>query len=247
MTEKRTALVTGAGKGIGKAIALQLAKEGCFVAVNYNSSEAAAAETLKEIEAAGGSGMTIKANVSCPADVQQMFKAVADTAGPVEILVCNAGITRDNLLMRMKDEEWENVIASNLNSLFYCAKEALRPMLKARFGRIIAISSVVGLVGNAGQCNYAATKAGVNGFVKSLAREVASRGITVNAVAPGYIATDMTSALPSEIMEAMLKNIPCGRIGQPEDVADLVAFLASDRASYIQGQVLAVDGGMTMQ
>lgn len=244
--EKRIALVTGAGKGIGRAIALALAKEGCFVAVNYNSSEAAAADTLAQIKAEGGDGMTVKANVSSLAEVQQMFKTVTETAGAVEILVCNAGITRDNLLMRMKEEDWDNVIASNLTSLFYCAKEALRPMLKARYGRIIAISSVVGLMGNAGQCNYAASKAGINGFVKSLAREVATRGVTVNAVAPGYIETDMTSSLPSEIMEAMLKNIPTGRIGTPEDVANTVAFLASDRASYIQGQVLAVDGGMTM-
>lgn len=246
MNAVRTALVTGAGKGIGSAIAKRLASEGYFVAVNYNSSEAAAAETLKTIEAGGGRGMTVKADVTSPQEVRDMFKAVTERAGAVEILVCNAGLTRDNLLMRMKEEEWARVISANLNSLFFCAKEALRPMLKARFGRIIAVSSVVGLIGNAGQCNYAASKAGINGFVKSLAREVASRGVTVNSVAPGFIATDMTKNLPPEIMDALQKNIPNGTIGRAEDVAGLVAFLASEDASYIQGQVIAVDGGMTM-
>lgn len=246
MNGKRVALVTGAGKGIGSAIARRLAKDGCFVAVNYNSSEGPALETLKAIEADGGSGMVIKADVTNAAEVKEMFKAVADCAGAVEILVCNAGVTRDNLLLRMKDEEWEQVISANLNSLFRCAKEALKPMLKARFGRIIAISSVVGLVGSAGQCNYAASKAGINGFVKSLAREVASRGITVNSIAPGYIATDMTRDLPQDLIETIQKSIPNGVVGKPEDVANVVSFLASDQASYIQGQVLAVDGGMTM-
>ena len=246
MNGKRVALVTGAGKGIGSAIAKRLAKEGCFVAVNYNSSESQALETLRTIESEGGAGMIVKADVTLPAEVRAMFKAVTERAGAVEILVCNAGVTRDNLLLRMKEEDWGSVISANLNSLFYCAKEALRPMLKARFGRIIAISSVAGLAGNAGQCNYAASKAGINGFVKSLAREVASRGITVNSVAPGYIATDMTKELPGEIMETMQKSIPNGVIGSPEDVSNVVAFLASDDASYIQGQVLAVDGGMTM-
>ena len=175
-----------------------------------------------------------------------MFTAVASKLGPVEILVCNAGITRDNLLMRMKDEDWNDVITADLSSLFYCAREALRPMLKARWGRIIAISSVTGLVGNPGQCNYAAAKAGMTGFIKSLAREVGSRGITANAVAPGYIDTDMTSVLPPEIRETMLKNIPSGRTGTPSDIAKAVAFLASDDSEYIQGQVIAVDGGMTM-
>ena len=246
MNGKRVALVTGAGKGIGSAIAKRLAKEGCFVAVNYNSSESQALETLRTIESEGGAGMIVKADVTLPAEVRAMFKAVTERAGAVEILVCNAGVTRDSLLLRMKEEDWGSVISANLNSLFYCAKEALRPMLKARFGRIIAISSVAGLAGNAGQCNYAASKAGINGFVKSLAREVASRGITVNSVAPGYIATDMTKELPAEIMETMQKSIPNGVMASPEDVSNVVAFLASDDASYIQGQVLAVDGGMTM-
>lgn len=246
MNYKRTALVTGAGKGIGGAVAKRLAKDGCFVAVNYNSSEALALETLKAIEANGGCGMVVKADVTSPDSVQNMFKIIAEKAGAVEIMVCNAGVTRDNLLMRMKEDEWDKVLISNLSSLFYCAKEALRPMLKARFGRIIAISSVVGLVGNAGQCNYAASKAGINGFVKSLAREVASRNITVNAIAPGFIATDMTKGLPAEVIESMRKSIPNGTIGTPDDVANAVSFLASGDASYIQGQVIAVDGGMTM-
>ena len=175
-----------------------------------------------------------------------MFKTAAEALGTVEILVCNAGITKDNLLMRMKDEEWNTVISADLSSLFYCSREALRPMLKARFGRIIAVSSVVGLVGNPGQCNYSAAKAGMTGFVKSLAREVGSRGITVNAVAPGYIDTDMTSVLSEEVRTAMISGIPAGRIGKPEDIAKAVAFLASDDASYVHGQVIAVDGGMTM-
>ena len=219
---------------------------GCSVAVNYSRSEKAARETVAEIEAIGRRAFAFKADVSSAAEVKEMFTAVASKLGPVEILVCNAGITRDNLLMRMKDEDWNDVITADLSSLFYCAREALRPMLKARWGRIIAISSVTGLVGNPGQCNYAAAKAGMTGFIKSLAREVGSRGITANAVAPGYIDTDMTSVLPPEIRETMLKNIPSGRTGTPSDIAKAVAFLASDDSEYIQGQVIAVDGGMTM-
>ena len=244
--DRKVALVTGAGRGIGKAIALELAKKGYAVAVNYNKSSAAADETVKEISALSGKAVAIKADVSSPEEVKYMFKTAAEALGTVEILVCNAGITKDNLLMRMKDEEWDTVISADLSSLFYCAREALRPMLKARFGRIIAVSSVVGLVGNPGQCNYSAAKAGMTGFVKSLAREVGSRGITVNAVAPGYIDTDMTSVLSEEVRNAMISGIPAGRIGKPEDVAKAVAFLASDDASYVHGQVIAVDGGMTM-
>lgn len=246
MSEARIALVTGAGRGMGRAIALELAKEGCAVAVNYNRSSLAAEELVRQIESGGGRAVAVKADVSSSEEVREMFKTVAAKLGSVEILVCNAGITRDNILIRMKDEEWHDVIAADLNSLFYCAKEAVRPMIKARRGRVIAISSVTGLVGNAGQCNYAAAKAGMTGFIKSLAREVGSRGITVNAVAPGYIETDMTSALPEEIKAAILNGIPAGRMGKPEDVAKTVAFLASEGASYINGQVIAVDGGMTM-
>lgn len=246
MNEARTALVTGAGRGIGRAVALELARAGCAVAVNYNRSEAAALEAAAQIEKAGGRAMAVKADVTSSEEVREMFKAVAETLGPVEILVCNAGVTRDNLLMRMKEEEWNDVIAADLTSLFYCAKEALRPMLKARWGRVIAVSSVTGLIGNPGQCNYSAAKAGVNGFIKSLAREVGARGITANAVAPGFISTDMTSVLSDETRGAILKNIPCGRPGTPEDIAKTVAFLASEDASYIHGQVIAVDGGMTM-
>ncbi len=246
MQKEKIALVTGGGRGIGRETALELARKGCSVAVNYSRSEKAARETVAEIEAIGRRAFAFKADVSSAAEVKEMFTAVASKLGPVEILVCNAGITRDNLLMRMKDEDWNDVITADLSSLFYCAREALRPMLKARWGRIIAISSVTGLVGNPGQCNYAAAKAGMTGFIKSLAREVGSREITANAVAPGYIDTDMTSVLPPEIRETMLKNIPSGRTGTPSDIAKAVAFLASDDSEYIQGQVIAVDGGMTM-
>ena len=246
MQNERIALVTGGGRGIGREIALELARRGCSVALNYSRSEKAAADAAAEIEAMGRKALTVKADVSSAAEVKDMFAFVAAKLGPVEILVCNAGITRDNLLMRMKAEEWNDVISADLSSLFYCAKEALRPMLKARWGRIIAISSITGLIGNPGQCNYAAAKAGMTGFIKSLAREVGSRGITANAVAPGFIETDMTSELAAEIKEAMLKNIPSGRTGTPSDIAKAVAFLASDDSEYIQGQVIAVDGGMTM-
>lgn len=246
MEIQKVALVTGAGRGIGRAIALELSKSGCAVAVNYNHSEGAAAEVVKQIQTEGGRAVAVKADVSSSSEVKEMFKIVNSELGQIEILVCNAGITRDCLLMRMKDEDWKDVISADLDSLFYCSKEAVRSMLKARWGRIIAISSVTGLIGNPGQCNYSAAKAGMTGFIKSLAREVGSRGITVNAVAPGYIDTDMTAVLPSEVSEFMIKNIPVGRSGVPLDIAKTVVFLASDGASYIQGQVIAVDGGMTM-
>ena len=246
MSEVNIALVTGAGRGIGRAIAIELAKNGCAVAVNYNKSSKAAEDVVNLIELSGGTAMAVKADVSSFTEVKEMFKSVNEKLGPIEILVCNAGITKDNLLMRMKEEEWNEVISANLTSLFYCAKEAVRSMLKARAGRIIVISSVTGLVGNPGQCNYSAAKAGATGFVKSLAREIGSRGVTVNAVAPGYIATDMTSVLSEDVQNIMLRNVPLGREGTPEDIAKVVAFLASDGASYIHGQVIAVDGGMTM-
>ena len=244
--DKRIALVTGAGRGIGRAIALELAKDGCAVAVNYSRSEGPANEVVAEIRAMGGEAVAVKANVSDAAEVKEMFKLVAEQLGAVNILVCNAGITKDNLLMRMKESEWDDVINTDLSSLFYCAKEAVRPMLKGRWGRIIAITSVNALRGGAGQCNYAAAKAGMIGFIKSLAREVAAKGITANAIAPGFIETDMTAVLSDELKGKFVESIPAGRAGTPRDVAGAAVFLASENASYIQGQVIAVDGGITM-
>jgi 3-oxoacyl-[acyl-carrier protein] reductase len=244
--EGRVALVTGASRGIGRAIAIELASRGCRVAVNYQNSAAAAEEVCGIIRANGGSAAAVQADVSIKASAVSLVETVTRELGPVEILVNNAGITRDNLLMRMKDSEWDDVLRANLNSVYYCTQAVIRSMMKARFGRIIALSSVSGLVGNAGQANYAASKAGVLGLIKSVAREAASRGVTANAIAPGYIDTDMTSALPKDIKDGILSQIPAGRYGLPEDIAVTAAFLASDEAAYITGQVIAVDGGMTM-
>jgi 3-oxoacyl-[acyl-carrier protein] reductase len=243
---RRLALVTGGGRGIGRAIALKLGEKGFDVAVNYNNSAAAAEELCKELSALGISSGTFKADVSKAEDVASLFKSIEESMGTVQVLVNNAGITRDNLLMRMKEEEWSDVVAANLNSAFYCTKEAIRGMVKARWGRVVCIASVVGLIGNAGQANYSATKAGLIGFAKSVAREYAARGVTVNVVAPGFIETDMTSVLKENVRSAMLQQIPAGRMGSPEDVARAVAFFASDESIYVTGQVLAVDGGMTM-
>jgi len=240
------ALITGAARGIGRAIALELAKSGFDIAVNYNASENAAESLVNEIKALGVNAVKFQADVSSQEQAAKLFKDVKAEMGAVSVLVNNAGITRDNLLMRMKPEEWQEVINANLNSVYYCVKEAIRDMAKARFGRIINIASVVGLIGNAGQANYAASKAGIIGFTKSIAREYASRGITANAIAPGFIATKMTEVLKDEIKAGIEAQIPAGHIGKPEDVANAVRFFASEQSAYITGQVLAVDGGMTM-
>ena len=243
---RRLALVTGGSRGIGRAIALALGKNGCDVAVNYNASAEAAEALCGELAALGARASAFRADVSDRFQVEALFKAVEAGMGPVEILVNNAGITRDNLLMRMKSEDWDAVLAANLNSAFYCTQSAIRGMAKARWGRVVSIASVVGLVGNAGQANYSASKAGLIGFSRSVAREYAARGVTVNVVAPGFIGTDMTGVLKEQVREAILGQIPLGRMGSPEDVARAVAFFASEESSYVTGQVLAVDGGMTM-
>jgi len=242
----KVALVTGASRGIGRAIAIALAEAGADVAVNYAGSEAAAAETVKTIEALGRKSLAIRADVGKLAEFEAMVTQVLETFGKLDILVNNAGITRDNLIMRMKEEEFDEVIQTNLKGVFNGIKAVTRPMMKQRYGRIINISSVVGSLGNAGQANYAAAKAGVIGLTKSAARELASRGITVNAIAPGYIATDMTDKLPQEIKDQLEKQIPLGRIGRPEEIAAAAVYLASDAASYMTGQTIHVDGGMYM-
>jgi len=246
LLEGKCALVTGASRGIGKAVAIALAKEGAKVAVNYAGSTEKAEAVKKEIEAAGGTAILAQSDVADAELVQAMVKSVYETFGKIDILVNNAGITRDGLLMRMKPEDFDAVISTNLKGVFNVTKSASRFMMKKRYGRIINMASVVGLIGNAGQTNYAAAKAGVIGFTKSCAKELASRGITVNAVAPGCIDTDMTAVLSDEIKAEMLKNIPLARMGTPEDVAKAVLFLASDESAYITGQVLNVDGSMVM-
>ncbi|MEJ9217033.1 3-oxoacyl-[acyl-carrier-protein] reductase [Paenibacillus glucanolyticus] len=242
----QTALVTGASRGIGRSIALGLADLGANVVVNYAGSEAAAAEVVEAIRAKGVSAIAIKSNVGRTEEAEAMVKQVMETFGRIDILVNNAGITRDNLIMRMKEEEFDQVIETNLKGVFNCLKAVTRPMMKQRYGRIINISSVVGALGNPGQANYVAAKAGVIGLTKSAARELASRGITVNAVAPGFIDTDMTRELSEDMREGLLGGIPLARLGQPEEIAGVVAFLASSSASYMTGQVLHVDGGMYM-
>ncbi|HBC4092610.1 3-oxoacyl-[acyl-carrier-protein] reductase [Staphylococcus aureus] len=242
----KSALVTGASRGIGRSIALQLAEEGYNVAVNYAGSKEKAEAVVEEIKAKGVDSFAIQANVADADEVKAMIKEVVSQFGSLDVLVNNAGITRDNLLMRMKEQEWDDVIDTNLKGVFNCIQKATPQMLRQRSGAIINLSSVVGAVGNPGQANYVATKAGVIGLTKSAARELASRGITVNAVAPGFIVSDMTDALIDELKEQMLTQIPLARFGQDTDIANTVAFLASDKAKYITGQTIHVNGGMYM-
>ncbi|HGX1051009.1 TPA: 3-oxoacyl-[acyl-carrier-protein] reductase [Staphylococcus aureus] len=242
----KSALVTGASRGIGRSIALQLAEEGYNIAVNYAGSKEKAEAVVEEIKAKGVDSFAIQANVADADEVKAMIKEVVSQFGSLDVLVNNAGITRDNLLMRMKEQEWDDVIDTNLKGVFNCIQKATPQMLRQRSGAIINLSSVVGAVGNPGQANYVATKAGVIGLTKSAARELASRGITVNAVAPGFIVSDMTDALSDELKEQMLTQIPLARFGQDTDIANTVAFLASDKAKYITGQTIHVNGGMYM-
>ena len=244
--EGRVALVTGASRGIGRAIALKLAALGARVTVNYRSGEAAADEVVEAITSAGGEARAFRADVSDEEAATSLVKSVVATYGQLDILVNNAGITRDNIMARMKADDFDAVLATNLRSCWLMCRAALRVMMRARYGRIVNISSVTALMGNAGQSNYAASKAGIIGMSKSLAREIASRGITVNVIAPGFIATDMTAELPEDLLDTARAHIPLGRIGQPSEVAAAVAFLASDEAKYITGQTLNVDGGMYM-
>lgn len=246
MLNGKIALVTGASRGIGREIALTLAGYGASVIVNYNGSKEKAEEVVKEINENGGTAVAIKASVSKSEEVETMIKEVMDQFGRIDILVNNAGITKDNLVMKMSNEDFDAVIDTNLKGTFYCMKQVYRIMLKQKAGRIINMSSVTGVIGNAGQVNYAASKAGVIGMTKALARELGSRGITVNAVAPGFIETEMTEVLSDKVKQEVEGQIPLKRMGNVKDVAEAVAFLASEKASYITGQVLHVDGGMAM-
>ena len=246
LLDGKIALVTGASRGIGRAIAIELAREGATVAINYAGNKTAAEEVQNIITEMGGKAMIIQADVSDENSAMNMVEEVIKEFGGIDILVNNAGITRDGLFIRMKEDDWNAVINTNLTGIFNCTKVAAKYMMKKRSGKITNMSSVSGIMGNAGQTNYAAAKAGVIGFTKSLAREMASRGITVNAVAPGFIATDMTAAMPEKAQEHVLASIPLGKMGEPKDIANAVLFLASDKASYITGQVIHVDGGMVM-
>ncbi|MDM5357980.1 3-oxoacyl-[acyl-carrier-protein] reductase [Peribacillus sp. ACCC06369] len=244
--EGKKALVTGASRGIGREVALELARQGADVAINYSGSEAKANEVVDEIKALGRKAFAVQCDVANSESVTSMIKEVVEQFGRVDILVNNAGITRDNLLMRMKEEEWDSVINTNLKGVFLCTKAVTRQMMKQRSGRIINMASIVGVSGNAGQANYVAAKAGVIGLTKTTAKELASRGITVNAIAPGFISTDMTGELPEDVQKAMLAQIPLARFGDPKDIAAVASFLASDASKYMTGQTLHVDGGMVM-
>ncbi len=244
--DRRVAIVTGATRGIGRAVARQLATDGFAVVVNYRGDEDLAGSLVEEIQQEGGEAAAIRADVTNADEVGDLVEQTLNSHGRLDALVNNAGITRDNLMMRMSEADWDAVLTTNLKGAFLCSKAAIRPMMRQRSGAIVNLTSVVGLVGNPGQTNYAAAKAGLIGFTKSVAREMAARGITANAVAPGFIETDMVAGLGAELRENVLQQIPLGRMGDPRDVARLVAFLSSDAAGYITGQTIAVDGGMTM-
>lgn len=242
--QERVAIVTGSSRGIGRASALCLARQGYQVVVNYHHNREKAEEVLKEIQAVGPGGLVIGADVSQPEEARELIEASVKEFGRIDVLVNNAGINQDQLMLKIKDDEWERVINTNLSSTFYCSRAAVKHMFKKRYGRIINISSVVGICGNAGQTHYAAAKSGLLGLTYSIAREYGSRGITANAVAPGYIASDMTASLSPEQQKQLLSRIAAGRLGNPEDVAAVVTFLASEAAAYVNGQVIRVDGGM---
>lgn len=246
MLTGKVAIVTGASRGIGSEIAKTFAGYGAKVVINYCNSKEKAEQVVEEIKNNGGEAFLYQADVSDFEKTKEFIKSVNTDLGKIDILVNNAGIVRDNFLLKMKEEEFDNVIDINLKSVFNCMKHASKIMLRQRYGKIINISSVVGINGNAGQVNYSASKAGIIGMTKSLAKEVASRGITVNAIAPGYIKTDMTDKLPDNIKEKVLSQIPLNRVGETKDIAEMVSFLASDKANYITGQVIKIDGGMTM-
>lgn len=242
--EDKTALITGGSRGIGRAIALELAKSGVNIGISYVSNLEKATSVIEEIKEYGVKAVAVQGNVSIEEDVANMVKTIEKEIASIDILVNNAGVTKDNLLIRMKTEEWDEVMDVNLKGTFLCTKAVSRSMMKKRYGKIINITSVVGIMGNAGQGNYSASKAGVIGFTKSMAKELSSRGIRVNAIAPGFIETDMTDVLKDEVKDQMLKAIPLNTLGQAEDIANLVVFLASHRSDYITGQVINVDGGL---
>lgn len=244
--EGKVAVVTGASRGIGREIALRLAQEGAKVAVNYSGNKGKAEEVVQEIKNMGGQAFAIQANVANADEVKDMMDKTIEEFGSIDILVNNAGITRDNLLMRMKEEDWDNVIETNLKGVFICTKAVTRQMMRQRAGKIVNVASIVGVAGNAGQANYVAAKAGVIGLTKTVAKELATRNVNVNAVAPGFIATDMTESLSEEMKEQMVSTIPLGKLGNAEHVAGTVLFLLSEDASYITGQTIHVDGGMVM-